>query len=921
MKSARELKLKNIMIEKKPVIAKANSKEPITKRSSSKNDNNSKKHASGFNQLNVSNSVNYYTNLVNCIKAKKFKNLKINNVHPIKIIKNSIKKHNSNLDKYNIKIVNDIIYDERKHIVCVFKDYLLWDENSDFLKRFYFYHEAEARIPKISGYYEKYSVIRPNYFKLDCYKILFKNIKKHKKYLEQMEENEERIQNEETEGPVNKTQYSKLMKTSIMNHTTECNINCTDLSFTNNHTAKEDNFHLFQSMSSKMNVSNIYNDNNSFYTCMNLTTHSLYEKLNQVIKQKGAQTDRGIRGNMNNVHKIQGKETCTNNYLNLIPKKEMLKVTEILGNTNNQKDNQIISPTLSIKKSESKEKNVVAMLNINNLINKSTKKEVVIAVNSVNSQTERKPISDKNFITNPNSNQNSGQNTISLQNTGANSINNVVNVANTLKNNITSGTIKKKLNLYENMVMLLKNEKEVASKETSKNKNRNTGVQGINGNAHTNSNTHTNAHTNQTTKRKSSGTTSGSKISRNPKPSETIKANQNTNTNQLLSQNLKTITPNGNKNVVKNTVFKSNTQPGKTILASSNNHITNITSGGKYLNNINSVYNINLNLNLNLNLKMDNKNLLSSTNNLQSTQEMLKTTLSNNSKENLIHNHGSINSGSSLGLGSVQSLQHTADKYISPSLTDRSPSSNTPKAQSVNSKQNTHNTNNEKYSKLSRNFDVKNFIMNYDTNTQIKKHTKNLIINSGGGIKSINTNPNSNNSTIKKETITKNSNTNSKVNVINKAQIDLNNNYLKKTISNLNTNTNSNLNSIANLKNLNNFNSNYQTTNTLGTYISNIGNYNSLNNKVNNINKQVVLNYNSTPISISSNTQSNQSLNSNAFNQKTVYKSNLLTSQDKKPLSINLKTNNLEFLKNMGRPPLTSRNEKEKSSVRIFSNI
>jgi hypothetical protein len=40
-------------------------------------------------------------------------------------------------DFYNVKIVNDIIYNEPTNIVAIFKDYLIYDDLSEFLKRFY----------------------------------------------------------------------------------------------------------------------------------------------------------------------------------------------------------------------------------------------------------------------------------------------------------------------------------------------------------------------------------------------------------------------------------------------------------------------------------------------------------------------------------------------------------------------------------------------------------------------------------------------------------------------------------------------------------------------------------------------------------------------------------------------------------------
>jgi hypothetical protein len=47
----------------------------------------------------------------------------------------NLSKHNSNPEEYNTKVINDIIFDEKKRIVSLFKEYLLLDEVSDFLKR------------------------------------------------------------------------------------------------------------------------------------------------------------------------------------------------------------------------------------------------------------------------------------------------------------------------------------------------------------------------------------------------------------------------------------------------------------------------------------------------------------------------------------------------------------------------------------------------------------------------------------------------------------------------------------------------------------------------------------------------------------------------------------------------------------------
>lgn len=61
--------------------------------------------------------------------------LTLKKINPAQIINRNLQPHDTDVTKHNVKVINDIIYDEKKHIVCVFKDFLLWDENSDFLKR------------------------------------------------------------------------------------------------------------------------------------------------------------------------------------------------------------------------------------------------------------------------------------------------------------------------------------------------------------------------------------------------------------------------------------------------------------------------------------------------------------------------------------------------------------------------------------------------------------------------------------------------------------------------------------------------------------------------------------------------------------------------------------------------------------------
>jgi hypothetical protein len=52
------------------------------------------------------------------------------------------KKYLTSQDYYNSKIVSDVMYNENRHIVSVFKDYLIFDDFSEYLKRYYRDQEA-----------------------------------------------------------------------------------------------------------------------------------------------------------------------------------------------------------------------------------------------------------------------------------------------------------------------------------------------------------------------------------------------------------------------------------------------------------------------------------------------------------------------------------------------------------------------------------------------------------------------------------------------------------------------------------------------------------------------------------------------------------------------------------------------------------
>lgn len=107
------------------------------------------------------------------------------------------------MDYYNVKVVNDIIYNDTTNLVSVFKDYLIYDDISEFLKRSYTTEECETRLIKIFAFYDKYSKVFPNYIILEENRYMFKNIERkqiaideRQIFFQELEEKEKKRQDE-----------------------------------------------------------------------------------------------------------------------------------------------------------------------------------------------------------------------------------------------------------------------------------------------------------------------------------------------------------------------------------------------------------------------------------------------------------------------------------------------------------------------------------------------------------------------------------------------------------------------------------------------------------------------------------------------------------------------------------------------------
>ena len=135
--------------------------------------------------------------------CQKEKNNRIKNIKR-KAYQNLSKKYQQLSQKYNSNIIDNIIYNERSHIVALFKDRLIQDDNGEFLKRYYQLNEAIIRLPKFFEYYNLYSKIFPNYTSLEEGKYFYQNIQKKQKMIDIQEKNNiEKLEKENSKIFVN----------------------------------------------------------------------------------------------------------------------------------------------------------------------------------------------------------------------------------------------------------------------------------------------------------------------------------------------------------------------------------------------------------------------------------------------------------------------------------------------------------------------------------------------------------------------------------------------------------------------------------------------------------------------------------------------------------------------------------------------
>ena len=294
-------------------------------------------------------------------------------------LKNLISKYNSFEYSFSLICINNIIYTEKCHIVARFKDYLYYDDSTEFFNKFFQKNELYSTLPKIFNFYAKYCKVFPNYMILPENEFLYRNLRKKQKMIDQFneikkeeEENRKHLKLERNKNNENDyILFSKKIQDSIEKYrpsfTLSTIIMDDYINFGNTNQKKESNILNENSITISLNYNNT-NRNNYDLNDINNSELSLVSIANDI----------GI---------LTNEKYYNGNKLSFTPKKKQKVENFENEGKNNELSKKFISHYHYIKNSNTTNNN--PKINTNNKINK--KKEGINnnKINNLNNSTKK----------------------------------------------------------------------------------------------------------------------------------------------------------------------------------------------------------------------------------------------------------------------------------------------------------------------------------------------------------------------------------------------------------------------------------------------------------------------------------------------------------------------------------------------------
>ena len=128
--------------------------------------------------------------------------------YKINVMKWNLEKYNSTPLFYQKFQILLLMENANTHLVSIFKDYLLYDDMTEFFKEYYNSKEIYPRLKTIYDYYESSSYLFPNYTAINEGKYIYRNIIKKQKLIDYLEDLEDKKkEKEEKRNLKNKKKY------------------------------------------------------------------------------------------------------------------------------------------------------------------------------------------------------------------------------------------------------------------------------------------------------------------------------------------------------------------------------------------------------------------------------------------------------------------------------------------------------------------------------------------------------------------------------------------------------------------------------------------------------------------------------------------------------------------------------------------
>ena len=206
------------------------------KKGTNNNKQNSKTNFENYPNKYFKNKQYILTNLYNSIKENMQKNrekkenlnkedkkiLSFPNLE--KLVYKSFKNYYNNNFKYNVMKIDEIINNDKSHLVAEFKDFLVIGDMGEFILKYYNKKEVDNIYKQILDYYNENLFIFPNYVALYESKYIYNSIQKKQKIIDIQEElidnqKDEKNKKEKMEKQKENQVFSVKEIDSILNET------------------------------------------------------------------------------------------------------------------------------------------------------------------------------------------------------------------------------------------------------------------------------------------------------------------------------------------------------------------------------------------------------------------------------------------------------------------------------------------------------------------------------------------------------------------------------------------------------------------------------------------------------------------------------------------------------------------------------